>query len=62
MRLYCQDNHIEDEQRIFNMGERNVQKYLQKVVDYLGYEECIGTHSFRKFFATEIYNENGCDI
>lgn len=62
MRLYCQDNHIEDGQRIFTMGERNVQKYLQKVVDYLGYEECIGTHSFRKFFATEIYNENGCDI
>lgn len=62
MRLYCQDNHIEDGQRIFTMGERNVQKYLQKVVDYLGYEDCIGTHSFRKFFATQIYNENGCDI
>lgn len=62
IRLYCQDNQITDEDRIFHMGERNVQKYLQKVVEYLGYEDCIGTHSFRKFFATEIYRENGCDI
>lgn len=27
----------------------------------LGYEE-IGTHSFRKWYATEIYNSNGYDI
>lgn len=62
IRLYCQDNQITDQDRIFPMGERNVQKYLQKVVEYLGYDDCIGTHSFRKFFATEIYRENGCDI
>jgi len=31
------------------------------VADYLGYEN-IGTHSFRKFFATEIYLNNDYNI
>ena len=31
------------------------------VCDYLGYEG-ISTHSFRKWYATEIYNANGFDI
>ena len=39
-----------------------MQKYLKKVVDYLGYEEPIGSHSFRKYFATEIYRQNNYDI
>ena len=38
-----------------------VQKYLQKVTDYLGYEN-IGTHSFRKFFATDIFEKNDYNI
>ena len=29
--------------------------------DWLGYEN-ISTHSFRKYFATEIYKNNGYDI
>ena len=41
--------------------ERQVQKQLAKVCDYLGYKG-IGTHSFRKWYATEIYNSNGYDI
>ena len=47
---------------MFSVGERQVQKYLRKVVDYLGYEEPIGSHSFRKYFATEIYKQNNYDI
>lgn len=31
------------------------------VCDYLGFEG-IGTHSFRKWYATEIYKNNGYDI
>ena len=31
------------------------------VCDYLGYEG-ISTHSFRKWYATEIYKSNGYDI
>ena len=38
-----------------------VLKPLRKVCDYCEYEE-ISTHSFRKFFATQIYKENDYDI
>ena len=31
------------------------------MTDYLGYEN-IGTHSFRKFFATDIWEKNGYNI
>ena len=34
---------------------------LRIVCDYLGFEG-ISTHSFRKWYATEIYNTNGFDI
>lgn len=38
-----------------------VLKQLRKVCDYCEYEG-ISTHSFRKFFATQIYLNNGHDI
>ena len=38
-----------------------MQKNLHIVCDYLGCEG-ISTHSFRKWYATEIYNANGFDI
>ena len=41
--------------------ERAVQKQLAIVCDYLGFEG-ISTHSFRKWYATEIYKSNGYDI
>jgi site-specific recombinase XerD len=40
---------------------RRLQLKLQFVCDYLGYEG-ISTHSFRKWYATEIYKANGFDI
>ena len=46
---------------IFPITERAVQKQLAIVCDYLGYED-ISTHSFRKWYATEIYKNNGYDI
>ncbi|MBQ1993185.1 MAG: tyrosine-type recombinase/integrase [Lachnospiraceae bacterium] len=58
---YCTKNDIAPTDLIFKTKERNVQTYLQKVAYYLGYEN-IGTHSFRKFFATEIYINNGYNI
>ena len=58
---YCLKNTIDRADVIFPVKERNVQKYLKKVADYLGYEN-IGTHSFRKFYATDIYNKNNHDI
>ena len=54
-------NHIKKDDLIFPISERAVQKQLAIVCDYLGYEG-IGTHSFRKWYATEIYKKNGYDI
>ena len=58
---YCLRNGIGARDRIFPLTERTIQKQLAIVCDYLGYEG-IGTHSFRKWYATEIYKANGCDI
>ena len=46
---------------IFPITERIVQKQLHIVCDYLDYHG-ISTHSFRKWYATEIYKANGYDI
>lgn len=58
---YCLRNRIGKEDLMFPITERAVQKQLAIVCDYLGYEG-IGTHSFRKWYATEIYKANGYDI
>ena len=47
--------------KIFDLTERAISKQLALVCDYLGFEG-IGTHSFRKWYATEIYKNNGYDI
>ena len=58
---YCLRNSIKRDERIFPITERAIQKQLAIVCDYLGYEG-ISTHSFRKWYATEIYKSNGYDI
>ena len=58
---YCLRNGIGPTERIFPITTREVQKILARVCDYLGYEG-ISTHSFRKWYATEIYKNNGFDI
>ena len=58
---YCLRNNISPDDRIFPITERAIQKHLQIVCDYIGYEG-ISTHSFRKWYATEIYKNNGYDI
>lgn len=63
LQSYCIDNKIGADEVMFPVSERTIQNHLALVCDYLGtgYEN-ISTHSFRKFFATSIYNENGKDI
>ena len=58
---YCLRNSIGKEDLIFPITERAVQKQLAIVCDYLGFEG-ISTHSFRKWYATEIYKSSGYDI
>ena len=61
IRRYNKENKIADDEIIFDITERAVQKHLRLVCDYLGFEG-ISTHSFRKFFATSIYKNNNYDI
>ena len=58
---YAQENGIGKDERLFDISVRQVQRYLKKVCDALGYEN-ISTHSFRKWYATDIYEASGHDI
>jgi len=58
---YCLRNGIGRMETMFPITERMIQKQLRIVCDYLGYGG-ISTHSFRKWYATEIYKNNGYDI
>jgi integrase len=59
---YCLRNGIGRDDRIFPLSVRVIQEYLQKVVDYLDLQGNVTSHSFRKFYATKIYNTNGHDV
>ncbi len=61
IRCYCMDNGIPATDVIFPITERAVQKQLRIVCDYLGLSG-ISTHSFRKYYATEIYKSSGYNI
>ena len=61
MENYCLRHGIGRGDLIFPITTREVQKVLARVCDYLGYEG-ISTHSFRKWYATEIYKHNDYDI
>lgn len=45
-----------------HMSPRTVQKILKNSVDYLGLDPNISTHSFRKYYATSIYNSSNYDL
>lgn len=61
LRGYADSNGIADTELLFPVCVYSVQKQLKKVCDYLGYAN-ISTHSFRKWYATDIYNKTGHDI
>ena len=56
---YCIENNVMPTEPLITYKVRNIQTYLAKVVDYLGLSEDISTHSFRKFFGTDILYANG---
>ena len=60
---YALRNNIKPTQRLFDISVRTVQNHLQRTCEYLGITG-VGTHSFRKTFSQEIYNdpEVGNDI
>lgn len=69
---YCYDNKIQSNEYLFPssstrknipLSTQTVQKMLRIVCDYLGYNDLdISSHSFRKFFATRIYQNNDYDV
>ena len=61
IKQYCIDNEIKSSERIFPLTERQIQRHLKAVCDFLEYDG-ISTHSFRKFFATNIYLNNDYNI
>ena len=58
---YALKNNINPVAKLFDISERAVNKHLQLVCRYLGYSG-IGSHSFRKYFATSIYVNNHYNI
>lgn len=58
---YRKSRNLNELQRLFDVSERQIQKHLKAACDFLGLSG-ISTHSFRKFFATEIYINNGYNI
>jgi integrase len=61
IKIYCLENHIKPHERIFPITERQVQCQLKLACDYLELEG-ISTHSFRKYFATNVYINNDYNI
>ena len=61
LKIYMLENGIKPTAKLFDIRERVVQKHLKNVCDYLGLNG-ISTHSFRKYFATQIYINNSYDI
>lgn len=58
---YALEHGIRPQAKLFPISERAVQKCLKKAADYNGYSD-VGSHSFRKFFATSIYVENNYNV
>lgn len=62
---YIQDyairNSLKVDEKLIKIGIRQVQNILKRACESLEYED-IGTHSFRKFYATQIYNNNNHNI
>jgi len=56
LQAYALEHGIKPKERLFPITVRTVQHYMKLVSDYLGYEN-IGTHSARKYLATEIYTQ-----
>ena len=61
VREYADAHYIHPRAKLFPVTERAVQKHLHLACEFLGLEG-IGTHSFRKGFATNVYVNSNYDI
>lgn len=58
---YALDNNIKQNDKLFNIGVRAVQKQLKIICDYLELRN-VSTHSFRKMYAMYVYENNNNNI
>jgi integrase len=58
---YAIENKLSTTDKLFDVGVRAVQKQLKIITDFLGLEN-ISTHSFRKMYATTIYESNNYNL
>lgn len=58
---YAYNGNLKPTAKLFDLTDRAVQKQLKIVCDYLQLEG-ISTHSFRKYFATNLYVNNNYNI
>jgi len=61
IKMYTLENGIKSTSKIFDITVRSVQKQLKFVTQYLNFQN-ISTHSFRKYFATQIYINNNYNV
>lgn len=61
LQTYALNNNIKPKQKLIDLSVRQIQKHLKLTCDFLNLSN-ISTHSFRKFFATSIYNNNGYNV
>ncbi len=58
---YALARGLKPTQRLFDLSTRAVQNHLHMVCDYLGLDN-VGTHSFRKMFAVDLYTSSGYNV
>lgn len=61
IQTYAYDMGIGKDRKLFDISERQVQRYLSKVCDFLGYYK-VSSHSYCKYFATSLYINNNYNI
>lgn len=61
LQSYALEHGIRPDRKLFEISSRGISKHLRMAATFLKLED-IGTHSFRKFFAMSIYNDNGYNV
>ena len=61
LKSYCEHNNISPTARMFGITEREVQKQVKAVREFLGLDR-VSTHSFRKAAGNDIYESTGHNI
>ena len=60
---YAYDQNISKDAKLFDIGERQVERHLTKVFAKMGISnKNLSSHSYRKYFATQVYINNDMNI